>query len=634
MTSRRFLAWLLLVGAAAAVLRFAHLASIGGTPLHDFPSSWTSSDMYVHRAWAEHLAGGDWLDRQTFRPRFDWMANVADEATWQRWLGPKTYYQPPLYVYLLALGIKVTGGPDAFRWLQALLGAANVVLIGLLGRRVAGPAAGIIAALFAAGFAPFIFYDGELLRGTLALTLGLLALLALHAASAREVDGGGAGFLTPWRRSWILAGAALGAAYCGDSAVVTFIPLAFLWAFLGAAPRWQEGALRAGWMAAGTLAALLPLMARNVAVGAPILSTTTRAPLSFVMGNAPGAKPVGAAIPESAAAILHASDYRMFGTIRETLRAHHGDIGAIASMQFQKLQGLFNSYEVPDNPSFDYAALDSPVLRWGMRFSCVAGLGLVGLMLGARRPRAWGLIHLYVLAVLSLFLMAHVVSRYRQPLVIPLAIGAGAALSEAGRALRQRRALAAAAIVASGAAISFALPSAPPAGYRHYRPAEFLAAASQLESRGDVARAAAEIKRALVLAQRENAAAAEKIDLGLALAELNLKHERFPEALSACRDVLDEDPRNIDALVMMGGIYHDTRQPMPALETLLRAQAVDPKNAEVQARLGHLYWFVSRDAEKALEHLRRAIEIAPDAAAAPALSALAAQIAAETARKP
>jgi tetratricopeptide (TPR) repeat protein len=613
-----------------------HLASIGGTPFHDFHRSWTSSDMHANRVWAERLASGDWLDRDAYRPRFDWMDAVADEATWNRWLGPATYYQPPLYPYLLAVGLKLLGSADAFRWLQVLLGAANAALVGLLGRRVAGPGAGLAGAALAAAYAPFILYDAELLRGTVVLAFDLLALIALHAAGAAEAAAGGvprdvAARRRAAARGWIAAGAALGGAYLADSGIVFFLPAAALWAAAGGPafrgrPEARPALARAGLLGAGFLAAILPLAARNLAVGAPLVSTTTRAPLAFVMGNAPGAHAVGAAIPEAASGILHASDYGVARTLLETIRAHGGDVGAILGLQLLKLGGLFNSYEVPDNPSFYYAALRSPVLRYGLRFACVAGLGLAGLLLAARRPKDHMLMYLFLAGVLSLFLCAHVVSRYRQPLLVPLLVYAGHALAEAARAARAGRRLAAAGILAGGAAVSLALPADPPPGYRYYRPAEFMVAAGMLEAEGDVGRAAAELKLALAKADADRAPSSDRVLLGLALGDLYRRHQRFPEALSAFRDVVEEDPRNPDALAAMGAIHHDTHKPIEALETLLRAEMADPSNPEVQARLGHLYWFTFKDGAQALPHLRRALEMAPNSAAAPRLSALVAEI--------
>ncbi len=665
MSHRRFLNLLLLVALLAAGIRIGHLAAIRGSPFYRFHETWVSSDMHANSVWAQKLAAGDWLDREAYRPHYEWQDRVASRETWSRWLGSSTYYQPPLYTYALAIGLRIAGSLDDVRWIQALLGAVNVFLIGLLGRRFASPGAGLLAALLVAGYAPFILYDAELLRGTLVITLHLLTLLALHAAAYGPVaapadEGKGPRLARALRKAaarlggsaggWTLAGFVLGAAYLGGSAIVTFVPLAVLWALLagrsgagegGGGNRarrgpeaWRRGVSRAALLVAGFVLALIPLVLRNAAVGAPLLSSTTRAPLAFIMGNAPGAAPVGAAIPDSTVTILGASDYGLVSTVVETLRAHRGDVGTLLAMQWMKLQGLFSSYEVPDNPSFYYAALKSPVLAWGLRFSCLSGLGLVGLILSARRHREHLLIYLYLLGTLSLFLLASVVSRYRQPLVIPLAVYAGFALTEAWRAVRERRLVLAASVIAGSVLISFALPRTPPPGYRYYRAAEFLVAAGYLAEKGDVDGAGREIKQAIELADREHVSDRVRIELGLALGELYTRNERFPEALSAYRDVLDDDPRDAEALAVSGAIHHELDHPMRALQILMRAEAVNPANREVQARLGHLYWFVFEDGARALPHLRKALELDPTAPDARNLSALVAQISAATGLTP
>jgi tetratricopeptide (TPR) repeat protein len=658
----RFWRLLLLIGALAAGLRLGHMAAIQDTAFYEFDKVWAFSDMHANRAWAEHIAGGDWLDLETYRPRFEWQERIATMETWERWLGPTTYYQPPLYTYLLAFGIRITGSPDLFRWAQVLLGAANVILVGLLGRRLFGHGAGLFASLLAAGYAPFILYDGELLRGTLVITLHLLALIALHWAMTRPDGTAGKGgaarsgsktgepglrdsrLLGPpgSARAWIMAGAALGLAYLGDSSIVTFLPFALLLALFAPrggddgreVPAWKPPLRRAGLLVAGCLVAASPLMVRNMVAGAPLLSATTRAPLAFVMGNAPGAIPVGAGIPDSAVEILNASDYETLGTIAETLRAHEGDVGALLHLQWRKLRGLLSSYEVPDNPSFYYAALVSPVLAWGLRFSCFSGLALVGLILSARRPREHVLMYAYIAGTVSLFLMAHVVSRYRQPLVIPMTLFAGAALVEAWRSARGRRLARAAWILSAAVAVSLVMPRTPPPGYRYYRPAEFLVAASHLSARGRIDEAADQIEQARSLAEEERASYKVQVSLGLALGELHLSHRRYPEALSAFRDVLEWETGNVEALAALGGAFHDINQPMQALKFLMRAVEADPTNVEVHARLGHLYWTVFGDGEKALPHIRRALELNPTSPAATSLSALARRISEATGLNP
>lgn len=645
MSPRRFWRILAAIVVVAAAARLVHVASIQGTALWHFCETWVTSDMHQNLRWADRLAAGGWLDREGFRPAFPWQEQVAPLEVWNRWLEPGTYYQPPLYNYLLALIIRATGSPDFFRVLQALLGALNAGLVGVLGWRVASSPVGLLAAAMAALYAPWILYDAELLRGTLAITFGLLSLIALVEArraegQAGEARAGGAGWRA--RRGWILAGAVLGLGYTADSSIVTLLPFAVLWILLGAgesgdrrpwAARLKRALPRVGFLGAGLLAALLPLAARNLAVGVPPLAVSTRAPLAFVMGNAPDAMPAGAFIPPSTSAILNASEYETLPTILETLKRWRGDVGGMLHLAWGKLSSAFNSFEVPDNPSFDYAALHSPVLRYGLRFSCVVGLGLAGMLLAARSPARFGLVYLHAASVLSLFLVAPVVSRYRQPLLIALFVFAGFALAESFGSMRKRpiRALTA---LAAGVVLSFAMPGHPPPGYRTHRPAEFMAAAAWQESQGNPRAAGEELEKAIEFSWNEAGSSDERIMLGMELAALYIRNSMYPQALSALGDVLDEDPENPAALATKGAIHHDINQPWQALQVLSKAKRVDPRNAEVQARLGHLYWFVYESPSQALIHLRRALELEPASPAAPRIRALIEEILASVPASP
>src|SRR5262249_9752652 len=161
------------------------------------------------------------------------------------------------------------------RMLQVALGAIACGLIALLAAGVFGARAGWIAGLGAALYAPFVFYDAELLRGTVVIATQLWLLLALA------------------RRSAVWSGGALGVAYLADRSIVVFAPAAAVWLWwAGGGEAEKVGKLAVRWRAvarcaAGASIALLPLVARNLAVGAPPLSCSTRGPLAFVMGNAP-----------------------------------------------------------------------------------------------------------------------------------------------------------------------------------------------------------------------------------------------------------------------------------------------------------------------------------------------------------
>jgi 4-amino-4-deoxy-L-arabinose transferase-like glycosyltransferase len=109
---------------------------------------------------------------------------------------------PPLYPALLAL-LRIVGIQDVAsqRLTVAVLGALNVPLLALVGRRLAGPIAGCVAAALVALSPALIENDGSFMTEGLYTTLISLTLLAILHAEAHE----------GWR-SWAIVGALLGLA--------------------------------------------------------------------------------------------------------------------------------------------------------------------------------------------------------------------------------------------------------------------------------------------------------------------------------------------------------------------------------------------------------------------------------------
>lgn len=94
--------------------------------------------------------------------------------------GTPTALHPPLFPLLLAafsaLGL---GSYQAHRVVVCLVGAATIVVVGLVARRVAGDRAGLLAAGLAAAYPVLIAADGAVMSETL---LGLLVALSALAA--------------------------------------------------------------------------------------------------------------------------------------------------------------------------------------------------------------------------------------------------------------------------------------------------------------------------------------------------------------------------------------------------------------------------------------------------------------------
>lgn len=92
-----------------------------------------------------------------------------------------TAEHPPLYVLYLALWVKLgLTSIDGQRVVSCLLGAAAVALIGLLGKRVAGPRAGLIAAGVAALYPQLFVVDGTLISESLYVPLIVASLLLAY----------------------------------------------------------------------------------------------------------------------------------------------------------------------------------------------------------------------------------------------------------------------------------------------------------------------------------------------------------------------------------------------------------------------------------------------------------------------
>ncbi|MDQ6852282.1 MAG: glycosyltransferase family 39 protein [Actinomycetota bacterium] len=152
---------------------------------------------------------------------------------------------PPLYLVFLAIpsALRLTSTLSHLLW-SCALGAATIVLVGLIGRAVAGARVGIVAAALLAVYPDAWMADGSLQAETAAMfTTALCVLLAYHCWHRPG-----------WRRFGAL-GAAIGAAALARSELVLLLaalllPLALL------APG-GDRRLRLRWLGAGALAAVV-----------------------------------------------------------------------------------------------------------------------------------------------------------------------------------------------------------------------------------------------------------------------------------------------------------------------------------------------------------------------------------------
>lgn len=157
----RFSAWVALVTAAGLAVRVGYV-------LQRWDRIPIGGDSFTYSEGAELLVAGYGF----IEPLILEAGGGAEQAA----------THPPLYLLWLAVASLVDPGPTShlvhMLW-SCVLGAATVVLCGLVGRQVAGPRCGLIAAVLAAFYPHLWQYDGMLLSETMSqFTVALVLLTA------------------------------------------------------------------------------------------------------------------------------------------------------------------------------------------------------------------------------------------------------------------------------------------------------------------------------------------------------------------------------------------------------------------------------------------------------------------------
>lgn len=534
---------LLAILALALVLRLAHLWAVRGQPF--FSSLVMDSQEYDR--WAQGIAAGDWL-------------------------GSGVFFQAPLYPYLLATVYALLGHRLALVYLlQIVLAVAGCWALYRAGREMGGGGTGLGAALLAAVYGPFLFYDVQLLKESLAVTVTAFLLWALAAARRR-----------PGLKVWLGAGLLLGVlALLRENALLVLpflLPIAW-----HLEDRWTGLARRGGAMVAGLVLALLPVALRNGLVGGDFLPTTSQGGVNFYIGNHAGAdgtyQPIvpGKQIPElerkeparvaeqSLGRPLSAGEVSRYwlGQGLAWARQHPGDF---LRLQLHKLRLFWSWYELPDAVDYYYAKTLSPPLRLPLlEFGGAVILALAGLFLARRRLGDFAPALLFALGWMVSTVIFFLFSRYRLPAVPALLAVGGVALGEIPAVWRRSRREGIGLITVCLAA--FLLPRLigfePRMDLVHYNLGRLY------EEQGRLAEAQGEYQAAFVL-----------------------------------------NPKDFLACLNLGNLAARRRDWPTALRFYERAETLEPRSDDVQSNLGGA-WLAAGDFGKAEEHLDRALALNP-----------------------
>jgi len=575
MLFRRRSPWLALAGATALALivRLAYLAELQGSPL----LSGLMGDSRQYDAWAQQIAGGDWVGTQVF-------------------------YQAPLYPYWLAIIFRFFGHDlGLVRLVQAVLGAASCVLLGLAGCRFFSDRVGVLAALLLAIYPAAFFFDGLIQKSSLDILLITLMLALLAEFSARR----------DWK--WLAAlGLAAAALVLNRENARVLVPVIGAWLWLG----FPDVAIRrrAAWIAAfaaASLAVLLPVGFRNYRVGGEFLVSTSQLGPNFYIGNNSHASgSYEALVPERGDLLFERDDATRLASAAAGRALSPGEVSdywlgqAFAYMRSQPFDWLglmgkkalltLNAAELPDTESIEAYAGYSRIL-WGLLWLDVGVIlplaAFGGWVFRAEWRRLLILYGMLVGLALSVAIF-YVVARYRHPLVPVVLLFAAAGLGGIldMRPGGTRRAVASA---KRGSAKKPAVRQQPASSQdwkRRWLPG--------LAGAGLVAIAA----NLPIMAVRDQT----YLNLGSLLAQ----NGRPADAIALLSKAVSLDPGHAEPHFRLGLAYRDAGQLNPAIEELRAAVRLRPDHADAHLALGALLHGENRTAE-ALQHFRAAARHAP-----------------------
>jgi Flp pilus assembly protein TadD len=556
--------------AVALLLRLAHWAAVRRAPF----IAELAMDSQEYDRWAREIAAGDWL-------------------------GHGVFFQAPLYPYLLALLYKLCGHSlDAVYLAQIAAAVAGCYALYRAARRMAGERVGLAAAALAAVYGPFLFYDVQLLKESLAVSLVCFLLWALAAAASPGPAAAPAQTPAGIGR-WLLAGLLLGALALLRENALLVVPFLLPLAWIARPPGRPAPALRAGALLAGACLALAPVALRNGLVGGDFLPTTFQGGVNFYIGNNPQAdgtyRPIvpGKQVPElerrepvrlaeqAMGRRLTPGEVSRFwlGRALSWARSHPA---AALRLSLRKLGLFWSWYEWPD--AVDYYAIreQSPVYRLpllelgGVTLLAAVGLGFLGGGRARRLAPALLFAAGWMVSTVAFFLFA----RYRLPAVPALMLLAAlpvAALADAFAAWRRAHAAAAPApatrlaVLGLAVAAAFVLPRlagfAPRLDLVHFNLGQLA------EERGDAGLAGRHYRAVLAVSPGDFLA---WLDLG----NLAARRRDWPEALRCYRQAAALEPASDDAQSNLGGVYLAVGDLAAASRHLDRALALNPQSVQ------------------------------------------------------
>ena len=376
----------------AIILRFFYLSEIIHSPFYESPVV----DGRTYISLSNQLASGNWLGET---------------------IGP--FWQPPLYPYVLAI-VRILDEDSFFnavRWLQCILSSLTCVGIYLLACKWYDSKVGLLAAGTACIYGPMIFFDGEILPASLAMSISMAGFLVYELAQNNN------------RKIYLfISGLLFGFASITVATILVGILTLFVWTI------YQKRNLLYGLLfISGAILVIGLVTWRNYEVGNDNVLISSNSGVNFFIGNnkkydetiniRPGwqwdklvsqPRALGIELPSEKSAFFWKSSF-------DFIKNHPSEY---VLLQLKKTWGLFHGYEQGRNQDIyfwrNYSDLLS-VLLWhyglAFPFGLISPLALIGLARYFRQLNNFGGLYVftYALAIIMFFPTA----RYRI-VIIPL----------------------------------------------------------------------------------------------------------------------------------------------------------------------------------------------------------------------
>lgn len=572
-------------------------------------------------AWSENpLVTSLQADAKTY---WTWAARIAAGE----WVGAEPFHVPPLYAYVLALVQTLGGGLLSVYVLQLALHLASTALVAGIGRRLAGPAAGLVAAALFASFEDAAFFVQRVSPPTLqvfliAWTWWEWVGLGRGASAARAVRAGLALGLAVLANPVMLPAAAVLIGWLAWRARGT--PGRVSGTAPGRAKAAAPGRAHVLVTAAVLVATIAPAPAHNWLAARELIAVSTQGGLAFAIGNQPGASGTyheleGVSVlrdRQDRDALLLAraktgddelgwngADRYFYGRGFAFLV---GEPAAALGLAIQKLRWYLTGRHYSDSymPTLEMESGFAARLR--AAWLRPAWLMLLAMVSAWCLRRAWcpSLPGLVFLALpLAAVLVYHYSSRYRVPALPAVAVFAAAGLLLAARPgpPARRGALALALVLGVASGWINASQRARFDDPELYRPAyEHLLGATYL-SRGEPLLAGPHLQRAWELGEPSSQALLAEVLRGLG---------RIDDARKLAEDALSKDGSDGYAARVLARILADAGDYPRAAELFERALAREPSDVESHLGAGSCYVALGQPAQ-GLAHYEQGLALAP-----------------------